>query len=387
MTNLLETLEFWTDALDSGYGVDIIYLDYSKAFDTVPIRRLLKKLHGYGIRGKVWTWIEQFLSNRWMRVGVRGEFSEWTRVTSGVPQGSVLGPILFLLFINDIPEGIHSLIKLFADDTKVLKKIISENDRDLLQNDLFQLCDWSEKWLLGFNTGKCKCMHSGKQENVRDYFMRKNGENVNLKVVKEEKDLGVYVTDDLKWSRQCAAAANKAMYVLRNVKSTFNTLDIESFHIVYRTYIRGHLEYSVQAWSPFLRKDIKVLEDVQRRATKLVGCVRNLPYDERLKRLGLMSLEERRVRGDLIETYKIITGKENIKSETFFEIDQDGRRGHKWKLKKPRVKSRIRQNFYSQRVINTWNRLPGNVVECDTVPTLKKRLDKNWCKVREQYHK
>ncbi len=166
------------------------------------------------------TWIREFLTNRKMRVRVTGEFSEWNRVTSGVPQGSVLSPILFVLYVNDIPEGVRSLIKLFADDTKVLGKVRNEEDRDIVQRDLDYTEEWSRIWQLGFNLEKSKSMHSGKQANPRKYTMWNDRENLVLKEVQEEKDLGVWCTCNLKCSKQCADAARKATAMLINVKKT-----------------------------------------------------------------------------------------------------------------------------------------------------------------------
>jgi len=139
LTNLLETFEDWTTAIDHGYGIDVIYLDYRKAFDTIWHSGLYTKLVEYGINGKVLTWLKSFLQGRKMRVEVRGEYSDWVSVTSGVPQGSVLGPLLFLVFVNDIPEWIRTSVKMFADDTKLWTRISTLEDSHVLQDDLDKL--------------------------------------------------------------------------------------------------------------------------------------------------------------------------------------------------------------------------------------------------------
>jgi hypothetical protein len=161
LTNLLETLEEWTEAVDNGYPVDVIFLDYQKAFDTVPHRRLLHKLKGYGIRGKVLGWFTDYLANRCQRVVVRGESSEWGEVASGVPQGSVVGPLLFLLYVNELPNVVICGMKMFADDTKLYRIMKEDSDILALQGDLDELSEWSRAWLLKFNAGKCKTMHIG----------------------------------------------------------------------------------------------------------------------------------------------------------------------------------------------------------------------------------
>ena len=133
LTNLLEALESWTRALDEGHGVDIIYLDYRKAFDSVPLKRLMEKLRANGLTGKLLRWIESFLTGRRMRVTLGGSFSEWIRVLSGVPQGSVLGPLLFLLFVNELPKWIQTNMKMFADDTKLWNMVSSVSDSQLIR--------------------------------------------------------------------------------------------------------------------------------------------------------------------------------------------------------------------------------------------------------------
>ena len=201
LTNLLESLECWTKALDEGYGVDVLYLDYRKAFDSVPHKRLLQKLTLYGINGSTLIWIENFLTLRTTRVGVRGYFSGWFQVLSGVPQGSVLGPLLFLLFVNELPSWIVNSMRMFADDTKVWAYIRSTEDSQSLQKDLDSLTTWSNEWLLHFNPDKCKIMHIGHKFDTK-YYMLDDSRKVELQSTSVEKDLGVFTTDNLKPSLQ-----------------------------------------------------------------------------------------------------------------------------------------------------------------------------------------
>ena len=144
LTNLLFFLDRVTEKLDNGGSVDVVYLDFAKAFDKVPHQRLLRKLERYGVSGRMLAWIRGWLLNRWQRVGVRGRWSGWRRVLSGIPQGSVLGPVLFLVFIDDLEEGLMSRVLKFADDTKIFRRMDSEEDRELLQRDLDRLVQWSE---------------------------------------------------------------------------------------------------------------------------------------------------------------------------------------------------------------------------------------------------
>ena len=161
VTNLLSFLEDVSSSLDSGFGVDVVYLDFSKAFDKVPLGRLMVKLRRLGVRGNCADWISSWLHDRSQRVAVNGNFSSWKEVTSGVPQGSVLGPLLFLIFINDIDSSLTSCISKFADDTKLYRKISNLDDALLLQKDLDKLFSWSQTWQMSFNADKCKVLHFG----------------------------------------------------------------------------------------------------------------------------------------------------------------------------------------------------------------------------------
>jgi hypothetical protein len=161
VTNLLEARDILTEAVHLGYAADVIYTDFSKAFDKVPHRRLLHKLRAYGICGTLLKWIESWLVGRQQRVVIDGHSSEWKSVTSGVPQGSVLGPLLFVLYINDLPDRIGTNIKLYADDSKIINIIKSPNDSLELQTDIDRAVNWSHMWLMPFNIDKCKVMHVG----------------------------------------------------------------------------------------------------------------------------------------------------------------------------------------------------------------------------------
>ncbi|KAK3086726.1 hypothetical protein FSP39_022531 [Pinctada imbricata] len=163
---LLSVLEKWTNALDEGNPIDCIYMDFQKAFDTVPHRRLISKLKSYGIDENLITWISSFLSNRLQHVSINGESSDWMDVTSGIPQGSVLGPILFVLYINDLPDEVNSEVYLFADDTKIFKVIGNDTDSETLQRDLDTLTQWSNTWLLKFHPSKCKHLHVSRKGEI-----------------------------------------------------------------------------------------------------------------------------------------------------------------------------------------------------------------------------
>ena len=378
-TNLLEAFELWTQWMDEGKAVDIAYLDYQKAFDRVPHARLVHKLSAYGIRGQLLAWLTDFLRNRKQQVRVGQSVSQCVDVTSGVPQGSVLGPTLFLMYINELPTLVNSDCKLFADDTKLFKSIATRSDCDMLQTDLHKLSDWSNEWLLNFNIDKCKIMHCGHTNPAVEYEMKTQDGARSLKTTTQERDLGVIVASNLKATSHCHAAAKKGMTALRLLRMAFRNLDVHNFKTLYTTYVRPHLDYCLPAVGPHMVQDVQRLEKVQRRATKLVKEVRSCSYEERLTRLDLMSLERRLRRGDLIETYKIVTGKVDIDAGQFFELQDDGRtRGHHLKLKKRRSTHHFRNMSFANRVVNPWNELPDHVVSAPSTNVFKKRLDRHW---------
>ena len=314
---------------------------------------------------------------------VRGRVSDWRVVTSGVPQGSVLGPLLFIMYVNDIPEILSSTSSMFADDTKVWREVDRQDGREGLQQDLVELRTWSKRWLMDFNVDKCKVMHMGNSNTKQDYVMESNEGVSILKEVEVEKDLGVWIGKDLKPSVQCGKAALRAMLALRTIRKTFISITRENFHVLYRTFVRPHLEYCIQAWRPYLRRDVEKLEAVQRRATKMVEGLGNMSYERRLKELKMTTLESRRDRGDCIEAYKIMTSKERVTRETFFTLAVTSQlRGHSMKVFIHRSRYLVRKKFFSQRVAPTWNSLPQQVVAANTLNTFKNRYD-NWKKLLE----
>ena len=372
LTNILCFLEEITKWIDMGSPVDIIYLDFQKAFDKVPHQRLLLKLKAHGIGDSITDWIEQWLTDRRQRVVVDGEVSNWKSVLSGVPQGSVLGPILFLIYINDLDESITSNVLKFADDTKLFRKVNTDGDKQHLQNDLDRLVKWSEKWQMLFNFGKCKCLHTGHGNLNVNYKM---GATV-LGTTVKEKDLGVTISADMKVSEQCCIAASKGNQILGLIRRNITYKGKKLIIPLYKAIVRPHLEYCIQAWRPYRKKDIDTLERIQRRATKMIPELRDLSYEERLKECGLTTLETRRLRGDQIEVFKILNGYENIDRNMFFSLKKDSRtRGHEVKLVKDQCRLDIRKHSFSQRTINEWNKLSTDCVTASSVNMFKNKVD------------
>jgi len=371
LTNLLVFLDKVTTDIENGNSVDVIYLDFAKAFDKVPHRRLMDKLRSHGIRGKLWKWIEAWLEGRHQRVCVTGHASDWRPVTSGVPQGSVLGPLLFLIFINDIDSGIINSILKFADDTKIYGAVMDNKDRENLQNDLDNLVKWSEKWQMTFNVEKCKVMHLGKGNRKYSYNMK----GQQLEEVAVEKDLGVHVTSDLKASKQCTQAYNKASQMLGMVGRTIKSRSPDILISIYKSIVRPHLEFCSPAWAPHYKKDSELLEKVQHRFTRMFGELRGLEYRERLDKLGLWTLEERRNRADLIEVYRMDKGISCTPLEAMFEKDSDSiTRGHSHKLRKRYSKGNTRHFYFSERVVSRWNSLTQEAVDSSSLNAFKGHL-------------
>ena len=305
---MLLNLELITDSCDQGIPVDQVFLDLQKAFDKVPHQRLLYKINKMGISGEVYGWIRSFLEDRHQRVGVNQAYSKWTNVKSGVPQGSVLGPLLFIMYINDMPNNIGACCSIFADDTKVSQNIYTEEDALKLQRDLKKLEEWTDTWKLSFNATKCKVIHFGSKNKNYDYFMK----GQQLEKVETEKDLGAVVSFDLKVEPNVLHHVTKANKMVGLIRRTFSFLNKDMFLALYKAYVRPHLEYCQQAFYPHLQKDKDLLEGVQRRATKLVQSIEDLSYPDRLKELDLYTLEQRRHRGDMITVFKIIQGMMNV---------------------------------------------------------------------------
>ena len=303
---LLNVIDKWTEALDQGLYIDCIYMDFMKAFDRVPHERLLSKMKAYGISNGILCWVRDFLSDRIQKVIVNGSSSNWSEVTSGIPQGSVLGPLLFVIYINDLPDVVNSEAFLFADDTKLFRVIENNTDIEILQEDLTNLQEWSDLWLLKFHPDKCKVIRYGNSSFVPRYMMMNNSNEHILECADKEKDIGVIFDASLQFEIHMKEKISKASSIFALIRRSYKYLNITTFKLLFKSLVRSHLEYASSVWSPWKIKYIDSIENVQRRATKQIPGFKNLSYEERLRRLKLPSLKFRRIRGDMIETYKIL---------------------------------------------------------------------------------
>jgi hypothetical protein len=315
VTNLLEKLDFITDGLKNGHSVDLVLLDFAKAFDKVSHAKLIQKLKAYGIDDILVRWIESFLTGRKQRVLIGDNSSEWEDVTSSVPQGSVLGPLLFTIFINDLPDKIKNECRLYADDSKLIGVIENEEDAVEIQKDIDSMQKWAKTWQMSFNYDKCKVMHFGKKNREQTYTMSL-GQGEQPHVIEKslvERDLGLMVSSDLKWATQVEKATKAAKAMIAQIKNSFRYFDAELVRLLYVSLVRPHLEFAVPVWNPYMKKDIEKLENIQHRATRLAPKLRKKGYEYRLEKLRLTTLATRRKRGDLVQFYKVLNGIDHIK--------------------------------------------------------------------------
>ena len=373
VTQLLQVMEDITMYMDNRNPVDIIYLDFRKAFDTVPHERLLRKLEAYGINGYVISWIREFLSDRIQAVKVGDTLSDKLEVVSGIPQGSVLGPVLFTIFINDLPDSIASPCKIFADDTKIYNTV---NNSKLLQQDLEKLQKWSEMWNLYFNVDKCKVLHVGRRNPKLEYKMVVGGLYKLLQSCEEEKDLGVIFNMSLNFDTHIQNSINKANKMIGLIKRTFKFINKESFCMLYKALVRPHLEYANSVWYPKLKRQSVAIEKVQRRATKLLMECKSMSYKERLIFLGLHSLSGRRIRGDLIQVFKIYNNIDDLEWNYFFTNPHSNKtRFSEGKIFVEHCNTNIRKFSFSHRVVRYWNDLPMSLKNALSTNQFKNQLD------------
>ena len=378
-TNLLETYSTITDHLEKGIPVDLILLDLAKAFDKVPHNRLRLKLSAAGTHSDVVDWVMDFLTGRSQQVRLfttNGDkvFSEPCDVVSGVPQGTVLGPTLFLIYINDMMNGTENNITLYADDSK----LFGPANQQSLQRDLHKIQMWAQDWLLEFNTSKCSVLHFGSNNLRHQYSMSDPNSlaSLVLKTSPEERDLGVLIDEQLKFHGHWQQAVSKANSSLGLLKRTITSRSRTVFLRLYKAIVRPVLDFGTCLTSPSYKNDTSLIEGVQRRATKCIAGLRDLPYNKRLERMQLPTLVFRRRRGDMMLTYKYNAQPNNPLFTK--HSSQHHTRGHSHKLSKRFVKTRTRQHFFSERVVNDWNSLQAETATAPTAASFKSRLDKEW---------
>ena len=287
-TQLVHTFDALAFNKEKGVITDVLVLDFSKAFDSVSHKKLLFKLRQIGVSTEITSWIEGFLTDRRQFVYVDGFESLSCKVLSGVPQGSVLGPLLFILYINDLPSQITSECRLFADDALVFNT--RENNKTL-QEDLEILENWSLTWQLSFNPNKCAFLAIDEKITTQQYFLH----NTLIQNVKSHPYLGVEISNDLKWDHHIDKIVSKANKVRGMLSRVLNTADTKTRMVAYKTLIRSNLEYACQVWDPFLQKDIKTLEKVQNKSLRFIYRIKSfISFTKLREECGIDSLQDRR---------------------------------------------------------------------------------------------
>ena len=388
LTQLLPHLDYIFQNLLNNTDTEVIYLDYAKAFDKVDHQLLLQKLYDYGIRGKLLMWLHSYLTNRWQTVVVNGQHSYKAKVKSGVPQGTVLGPVLFIIYLNDLQSCIkHSITSSFADDTRLKKSINTIEDCKLLQEDLSSAIKWSEEAnmalhqskfeLLAHNTANSKLLQELPFTREISKYVTSDGSSLYPKDA--VKDLGLIITPDLSWSTHIAKITEDSRKMASWTLSVFYERSAEVLLPLYKSIVRSRTEYLCPAWNPSKVEDIMKLESVQRTFTARIREVRHLPYWERLKELNIMSLQRRRERYIIIHVFKIYNqlAPNDLKMSFFF----NERRGICCNIP-PIVKS-SKQKYQSQydssfRVTGAklWNLLPKAIKNKPTLESFKAALTK-----------
>lgn len=370
----------------NGRETDVIYIDFAKAFDKIDHEILLRKLSLYGISGNLYKWLENFLMDRHQYVALNGELSYIAQVLSGVPQGTVLGPILFLIYVNDLASNISdSTCRFFADDTRLSKAISVQSDSALLQIDLDTVSSWSTANNMQLNEDKYEYLTHGIQpSNIMQhlpfhmsYYPYQTSSGY-LSPVSLVKDLGFSISKDLSWSNHIAVisatATKKAAWVL----NTFSDRRILTMMTLYKSLIRSHLENGCPLWNPQSISDITKLEVVQKNFISKIYELRNLDYWEKLEKLNLRSLQRRRERYCLVHMWKIVN---NIApNDLCFEFYSNARRGIKASLK-PILQANskyqtLRDNSFAHVGPKLWNLLPKDASEETSLSVFKISLSK-----------
>lgn len=379
LTELLECFNDWIQSVQSRSITDVVYLDLRKAFDSVVHSKLLLKCWSYGIRGKVLSFIRAFLSNRLQSVRINGIFSNERPVLSGVPQGSVLGPLLFLIYINDLPDCVSSsIVKMYADDTKIYSSYARSLTFSVdLQGDLDSLESWFTTWQLTLNISKCSVLTLSPGFTDARPTYEVSGSLLNS--VTCVRDLGILVSSRMDFSDHCNDLVSKASRKLGLIYRAFRSRDKKFMTKIYVTHVRPLLEYNSEIWSPFYCKDIDRIEGIQRSFLKRIRGFWFMSYADRLAETGLESLEFRRIVKDLVLVYKMRMNLVDIKFDDFFTYagSEGGMvlRGNSLKLYPKFGRTNLILSSFPFRVVNIWNALSDQVVMAPSLNLFKKHLN------------
>ena len=376
-SQLILTVDDLARNIDAGVQTDVILLDFAKAFDKVPHPHLLRKLEYYGLSGSLLKWIRNFLHGRTQRVVIDGESSNIAPVTSGVPQGSVLGPLLFLVYINDLPDCISNgtKVKLFADDTMVYRAINSRADAVQLQHDLDSLQEWERKWLMTFHPGKCQVLHITKRKKQEHHTYAIHG--TDLKSAESAKYLGVEISSDLSFDKHIDNITKKGLKTLGFLRRNLpgRSCSRETKTTCYNALVRPVMEYASCIWDPHTNKATSKAEAVQRSAARYVmnNFSRRSSVTAMTDELKWKTLEHRRATSKVTMMYRICNKLIDIPDNQLVPLNTRTR-GHTKRFFVPRSRTSLLRDTFFPNTIRLWNGLPENVVSSPSIDIFKTRV-------------
>ncbi|KAH3890067.1 hypothetical protein DPMN_014136 [Dreissena polymorpha] len=377
-------------ALDNGLEVKAVFFDISKAFDKVWHQGLLLKLHAYGIRGKLLSWIQNYLNGRRQRVVIPGAVSNWALLEAGVPQGSILGPLLFLIFINDIVNDIQSSIRLFADDTSLYIIIDEPNHSNaILQNDINKISNWALKWHVLFNPSKSESLTFSRKQQPNQYNFTMLA--TQIPGVSSHKHLGVFLSKDCKWHIHLKYITDKAWGRINIMRKLKFKLDRKSLEIIYTSFIRPLIEYSDVIWDNCTQEEKYELDKIQNEAARIAcGATKLVSLNDLQHEINWEPLQDRRDKHKLILFYKM----QNSLSPQYLSdlVPQQVGSIARYNLRNANdlrtteCRSTLYYNSFVPAVIRKWNTLPDEVKNSESLNIFKSKLNRTLVKTPAYYY-
>ena len=324
---------------------------------------MIYKLFNIGVRGKLLNWISSFLTDRTAKVKINTTFSTSFKIYSGVPQGSILGPILFLIYINDltfyIPKNVSKC--LFADDLKIFQVFKNSENTNSLQNALNIISQWSSDWALEISTQKTFVLNIGSKNPKYTYTL--NGDI--LQITSVIKDLGITITNDLSFDLHYKIIISKAYARASSVLNSIHTSNPKVWALAFKSYVRPLLEYATVIWSPKTKYLVEKIEKIQKWYTRIALSKCKITYKSYSQRLILFNLESlalRRSLYDLSTIYRIIFKFTHLSSNDLLELnDRPSRNRHKFQIKVHRKNSKT-EHWLINRAVNLWNTIPASII-------------------------
>ena len=365
---LILTINDLAKALDNSQQIDGILLDFSKVFDKVPHRRLAAKLHHYGVRGKTLSWIQSFLAGRTQQVTLEGQTSSTSPVTSRVPQGTVLGPLLFLVYINDLPSRVKATPRLFADDCFLYRVINSPEDSQALQEDLDALQQWEKDLLMSFNPDKCEVIRITKKRKPIDANYTIHGKE--LGHTKNAKYLEVLISDTLSWNAHVDTVTEKANNTTAFLRRNLSNCPQHIKDTCYKTFVWPQLEYAATIWDPHTGINIAKLEGAARFVRNDYNYTSSVT--EMMRALEWESLQQRRHQAKSVMMYSIVNSLVDIPSREY--LHPQGTvvtRDHQCRFMVPYSRTDTFRMAFFPSAIRLWNQLPESIVNAPSLDVFK----------------